>query len=97
MRNRSLFLDLSRAENVTGLKPRTEAAGGRAFGAPAVAERSVGRRRWHASAAGGIGSANADMSSDNEGERPSRRKSKGSCARLIRAGLAGPLRRGRKP
>jgi hypothetical protein len=37
------------------------------------------------------------MSSVNEGEKPSRRKSKGSCARLIRAGLAGPLRRGRKP
>jgi len=36
-------IQLSRAENVTGLKPRTEAAGGRAFGAPAVAERSVGR------------------------------------------------------
>jgi hypothetical protein len=37
------------------------------------------------------------MSSVNEGENPSRRKSKGSCARSIRAGLAGPLRRGRKP
>lgn len=35
---------------------------------------------------GGIGSANADMSSDKEGEMPSRRKTKGSCARLIRAG-----------
>src|SRR5215469_100375 len=62
-----------------------------------VAERSVGRRRSAARRAGGIGSANADMSSDNEGEKPSRRKSKGSCARLIRAGLAGPLRRGREP
>eukprot|EP01024_Parvocaulis_polyphysoides_P061873 TRINITY_DN691_c1_g1_i3.p3 TRINITY_DN691_c1_g1~~TRINITY_DN691_c1_g1_i3.p3 ORF type:complete len:100 (+),score=4.79 TRINITY_DN691_c1_g1_i3:70-369(+) len=30
------------------------------------------------------------MSSDKEGENPSRRKSKGSCARSIRAGLAGP-------
>ena len=37
------------------------------------------------------------MSSVNAGEKPARRKSKGSCARLIRAGLAGPLRRGRKP
>ena len=63
----------------------------------AVAERSVGRRSKRASACGGIGSANADMSSVNEGEKPSRRKSKGSCARLIRAGLAGPLRRGREP
>ena len=35
-------------------------------------------------AAGGvIGSENVDMSSDNEGERPSRRKSKGSCLKLI--------------
>jgi hypothetical protein len=33
---------------------------------------------------GGIGSENADMSSDKEGEKPSRRKSKGSSARLIR-------------
>ena len=63
----------------------------------AVAERSVGRRRRGASRGGGIGSANADMSSVNEGEKPSRRKSKGSCARSFRAGLAGPLRRGRKP
>src|SRR5438874_9053699 len=63
----------------------------------AVAERSVGRRRRPVRGAGGIGSANADMSSVNEGENPSRRKSKGSCARSIRAGLAGPLRRGRKP
>ena len=52
----------------------------------AVAERSVGRRRRPARVAGGIGSENADMSSDKEGEKPSRRKSKGSCARLIRAG-----------
>ena len=37
-----------------------------------------------------MASANADMSSDKEGERPSRRKSKGSCAMLISAGLAGP-------
>ena len=42
-------------------------------------------------ASGGvIRSENVDMSSDKEGERPSRRKSKGSCAMLISAGLAGP-------
>ena len=35
-------------------------------------------------ASGGvIGSENVDMSSDKEGERPSRRKSKGSCLKLI--------------
>jgi hypothetical protein len=32
---------------------------------------------------GEIGSENVDMSSDKEGERPSRRKSKGSCLKLI--------------
>ena len=42
-------------------------------------------------ASGGvIGSENVDMSSDKECERHSRRKSKGSCAMLISAGLAGP-------
>ena len=40
--------------------------------------------------AGGIGSENADMSSDKECERHSRRKTKGSCVKLICAGLAGP-------
>ena len=52
----------------------------------AVAERSVGLRRWSVRAAGGIGSANAGMSSDKECEKHSRRKSKGSSARLIRRG-----------
>jgi len=51
-----------------------------------VAERSVSLRRWLVRAAGGIGSENADMSSEKECEKHSRRKSKGSCARLIRAG-----------
>lgn len=52
----------------------------------AVAERSVSLRSHLVMGGGGIGSANADMSSDKEGEMPSRRKTKGSCARLIRAG-----------
>ncbi len=55
-----------------------------------VAECSVCLRRESVSDPGGIGSKNADMSSDKEGERPSRRKSKGSCVKLICAGLAGP-------
>jgi hypothetical protein len=33
--------------------------------------------------AGAIGSENVDMSSDKAGERPARRKSKGSCLKLI--------------
>lgn len=32
---------------------------------------------------GGIGSENVDMSNDKEGEKPSRRKTKGSCLKLI--------------
>jgi hypothetical protein len=39
---------------------------------------------------GGIGSANADMSNEKHCERQCRRKSKGSCVKLIFAGLAGP-------
>ena len=50
---------------------------------PAVAERSVGLRSDLVMGRGGIGSANADMSSDKEGEMPSRRKTKGSCLKLI--------------
>ena len=38
---------------------------------------------------GGFGSANADISNDKEGEKPSRRKPKVSCATLIDAGLVG--------
>ncbi len=53
---------------------------------------SVARRYEHkrlsvkpgCKASGGeIRSENVDMSSDKEGERPSRRKSKGSCLKLI--------------
>ena len=51
-----------------------------------VGERSVGLRRWRETSAGGIGSANADMSSDKAGERPGRRKPKVSCATFIGAG-----------
>ena len=55
-----------------------------------VGERSVRLRRWTERPAGGIGSANADMSNDKGGERPPRRKPKVSCATLIGAGLVGP-------
>ncbi len=51
-----------------------------------VGERSVSLRRWLVKAAGGIRSANADMSSDKEGEKPSRRKSKVSYATFIGVG-----------
>ena len=55
-----------------------------------VEERSVSRRRCVVKHAGGIRSANVDMSNDNGGERPPRRKPKVSCAMLISAGLVGP-------
>ena len=53
---------------------------------PVVGERSVGLRRQIVKSAGGIRSANADMSSDKGGEKPPRRKSKVSCATFIGAG-----------
>ncbi len=43
--------------------------------------------------AGDIRSENADMSNDNAGEKPARRKPKDSCATLIDAGLVGPKAR----
>ena len=51
-----------------------------------VGERSVRLRRWTVRSAGGIRSENADMSSDNAGEKPARRKPKVSCATFIGAG-----------
>jgi hypothetical protein len=51
-----------------------------------VEERSVSRRRCAVRHAGGIRSANVDMSNDQRGEKPLRRKTKGSCPTLIEAG-----------
>jgi hypothetical protein len=51
-----------------------------------VGERSVGLRRCLVRDAGGIRSANADMSSDKGSERLPRRKPKVSCATFIGAG-----------
>ena len=48
---------------------------------------SVSLRRCLVKDAGGIRSANADMSSDKEGEMPSRRKPKDSYATFIGIGL----------
>ena len=71
----------------TGAKHSTEATG-HTFSV-AVEERSVRLRRFIEKWAGGIRSANADMSNDNGGEKPPRRKPKVSCATLIDAGLVG--------
>ena len=54
-----------------------------------VGERSVSRRRCFEKNAGGIRSADADMSNDNAGENPARRKSKVSSATFVGAGLVG--------
>ena len=51
-----------------------------------VEERSVSRRRCLVRDAGGIRNENAGISSDNEGEKPSHRKSKVSWARLVLPG-----------
>ncbi len=51
-----------------------------------VGERSVGRRRCVEKHAGGIRSANVDMSSDKQGEKPCRRKPKDSYATFIGVG-----------
>ena len=55
-----------------------------------VAERSVNLRRNTVTYSGDIRSENADISNDKACEKHARRKSKVSCARLIRAGLVGP-------
>ena len=51
-----------------------------------VGERSVGLRRCVVKHAGGIRSANVDMSSDKAGEKPARRKPKVSYATFIGVG-----------
>ena len=48
-----------------------------------VGERSVSLRRWFERTAGGIRSANADMSNVKAGEKPARRKPKVSCSTFI--------------
>ena len=78
-------------EDVTGLKLYTEST--KYVLNILVEERSVGCRRYIEKYIGDIRSANADMSNDNMGEKPIRRKSKVSCSTLIGAGLVGPKMR----
>ena len=75
-RNSSLVKSIC-AENVTGLKHSTEAAGHvtlRSY--VAVGERSTSLRSVTVRTRGGRGRAYADISSDKGGEKPPRRKSK---------------------
>ena len=91
MRNSSL-VECICAENVTGLKHSTEAAGCGQGVKPeiaAVGEHSGNRRRETVRTPGGTGRAYADMSSDKIGEKPIRRKSKVSWVKVIFPGLVG--------
>ena len=54
-----------------------------------VGERCVDRRRRTGKSTGGIISENAGMSSEKEGENPSRRKSKVSRVKLVFPGEVG--------
>ena len=56
----------------------------------AVEERSYLRRSQTVRSGGALGSENAGMSNNKEGENPSHRKSKVSWATIIVPGLAGP-------
>ena len=86
VRNSSL-VKCSGADNVTGLKLVTEAADAHFLRIVCVVEeRSVCLRRCAVRHAGGIRSANADMSSDKGSEKLPRRKPKVSCATFIGAG-----------
>ena len=84
MRNSSL-VEESCAENVTGLKSTTEAAGSSSDGGT-VGERCQGGEAADVSRGGALGSENAGMSSDNPGENPGHRKPKVSYATLIGVG-----------
>lgn len=88
MRNSSL-VEWVCAENITGLKHDTEAAGLKVY-LQAVGERCRSLRRRTARSAGGPTSAYADMSNDKRGEKPRRRKPKVSWVKLIFPGLVDP-------
>ena len=59
--------------------PSSSEAVGRAMSA----DKALSVKPGCKASGGEIRSENVDMSSDKEGERPSRRKSKGSCLKLI--------------
>jgi hypothetical protein len=84
VRNSSLVEDF-RAENVTGLKHTTEAAGLPLYVGVGRGALPVQRSRT-VRFCGALGSENAGMSSDNSGENPEHRKPKVSYATLIAVG-----------
>ena len=86
MRNSSLVESFC-ADNVTGLRyvPKLW----NVYLYTLVGERSVGLRRRSENDSGGIRSENAGISSEKEGENPSRRKSKDSRGRFVLPGEVG--------
>ena len=84
MRNSSLVKRV-RAENVPGLKHNTEATRLNHL-VLAVGEHSKGREARPARTSGALGREYAGISNDKTGEKPVRRKSKVSWARLILPG-----------
>jgi hypothetical protein len=84
VRNSSLVKRI-RAENVTGLKHDTEATD-LSRKTLVVGEHSKGREGRPARTAGALGREYAGISNDKTGEKPVRRKSKVSWARLIPPG-----------
>ena len=94
VRNSSL-VECPRADNESGLKPRTETVDG-TFGAEQSATDARGRGAFGRGegrpgrAPGVIRSANAGMSSDKAREKRVHRKPKVSDGRNIRVGLVGP-------
>ncbi len=85
MRNSSLVKRV-RAENVTGLKHSTEATDLRSLDRVVVGEHSKGVEGRPVRTAGALGREYAGISNDKTGEKPVRRKSKVSWARLILPG-----------
>ncbi len=74
----------------TGAKHITEATGWRRVRASsAVEERSIPGRSMTVRTCGLYGSDHAGISNEKTGEKPVRRKSKGSRVKLICAGLVG--------
>ena len=61
-----------------------------------VGEHCGRLRRYTVRSAGGPTRAYVDTSSDNEGEKPSRRKPKVSCSQVNLLRVSRPLRRGRE-
>jgi len=90
---KSSLVEWRGADNGPGLKPPTDAVDGqrsRKGRLRMVGERPQHRRSRLAKAGGGLGSANAGMSSVKAAANAAHRKPKGSYGRALRVGLGGP-------